>query len=61
MKDKKLLNTSEARALVKKKIGIVLTKPTMIAWIRDVGLGYKLGGRWWVASEKLIAYLEGKK
>ena len=36
-----------------------VTRPTVINWCRDYGIGYKIGGRWQVDKVKLNKMLDG--
>lgn len=46
------------------KIGIKISKPTLIKWCKKKALGFQLGdkgGRWFIFPNKFMRYLNGGK
>ena len=46
------------------KIGIELSKPTAIKWIKRYALGFQLGdegGKWYLYPQKFMRYINGGK
>lgn len=37
-----------------------VSRPTMVAWCRDRGIGKKIAGRWFVDSDRLTQLLQGE-
>lgn len=55
-------NISPAQALeIAKAQGISVTYPTILKWVRDYGLGYRIGGRYTINREKFMKFIEGQK
>lgn len=47
-----------------KKLGVEVSKPTLVKWIRNYKIGFQLGGeggKWYVFPEKLMRYINGGK
>ena len=46
------------------KLGIEISKPTLIKWIKRYSLGFQLGdqgGKWYVFPKKFMRYINGGK
>jgi hypothetical protein len=47
-----------------KKLGVEVSKPTLVKWIRNYKIGFQLGGeggKWYVFPEKFMRYVNGGK
>lgn len=49
----------EAIELAKEQ-GVGMTMPTLLSWVEKYHLGYKVGGRWRIQTQKFIDYLNGE-
>lgn len=50
------VTTTVAREIIK-ELGFKAALPTLIKWIDKYGLGYKVGGHWYIKKTKLIQFL----
>jgi len=53
------IDTSQAITFLEERYGIERTRPTIITWCVDRGIGKKIGGRYVVHKKSLIALVEG--
>ena len=59
MEDNSLfINTTDALRIIEEEAPAPVTLVTLIAWCKKYGLGFKLGGRWWVNELKLRAFIK---
>jgi hypothetical protein len=54
-----LINTNQAMEIIAVG-GITCTRTSLLTWIKKYRLGKKIGGRWYVDSDKLEVFLGGK-
>jgi hypothetical protein len=52
------ISTTEAIKLAQERRGLKLTRPTIIKWIDELGLGQKIGGRYYVNKEKFLWWIK---
>lgn len=50
--------TKRAMEIVEEELGMGVSKPTILKWANQFGLGKKVGGRWFFNEEKLRYYLQ---
>ena len=55
-----VLTTNEA-LVVAANHGIFISRVTMISWADRRGIGYKIGGRWYIEKHLLMELLAGGK
>ncbi len=55
----RMISTTSALSMLDKSYGLVITRPTIIHWCRDHGVGRKIGGHWYIDIAKLQTLVEG--
>lgn len=51
------ITTTEAIRLAKQR-GFILTRPTLIKWLDELGIGKKVGGRYYINKDKFLWWLK---
>lgn len=56
------IDTLQACDLIERKMGITITLPTLIHWVKKYQLGRQMGGKnskWYIDKAKLLQHLNG--